>query len=542
MCSESASSEAAPVARCLMCNVGCPVAVMEAGPDQYRPDYVPHAGYAGLCGRGSVLVNLLDHPERIHEAHRHTKEGREVLALAAAAEEVAGALREADSAAILVDANYGVDTLAAVAAIASEVGAAWMPHVAPSDAGLVHGLDGTDCEFVGPEDLGGAEALLIIGDAYATHPVAAHWPFEAKTAQPRMPILVMADGCGVTTQFASAVYQPRLGSGEKAKVLDAVRTGKTGALGDGAAVLADWKTKLAEAERASIVVGADLGYADAVALGRAVAALAAETGASVCQLTTYGNAWGALRVGASAGAVCPMELLRDPPKALLVIGVDVEAALGRAAAGALLGSVEKLMYAGPMPNATSRRASLVVPAAFGFESAGRALLGPGREVRFEPLLSPPAGVPTLDELLAKMGSPAEAKADLSVRATGPEEVPCRPVEEAVDGQVLLAPAQDQIDFADGSLTRRASWPPSVRPRPVVYLGSSEAEAAGLVDAEFARVECPAGSLEVEVRVHESQRGGQARISAAFPEVRSAMGWSLEGTPVGDPAWVRIGRL
>ncbi len=539
--SSDSASDGALTARCLMCNVGCPVRVEQAGPDQYRPDYVPHAGYAGLCGRGSVLVDLLDHPARIYDAHRHTNEGREVLDLTAAAEEMAAALREADSAAVIVDANYGVDALAAVAALASEAGAAWTAHVTPGDAGLAHGLDATECQFAGPEDLGGVEALLVVGNAYATHPVAAHWPFEAKTSQPRMPILVMADGCGVTTQFATGLYQPRLGPGEKARAIDAVRTGDVAPLGADAAVLAGWKSTLADAERAAIVVGADLGYADAMALGRAVAALAKETGAKVCPLTTYGNAWGAMRVAASAGGACPMKVLRGPPKALLLVGVDLVAAMGEPAAGPILDAVEKLMYVGPMPNATSRRASLVVPAALGFESAGRALLGPGREVRFEPLLSPPAGVPTLDAVLSMMGAPADAKADLSVRATGPEEAPCRPMEEPVDGRVLLAPAVDSIDFADGSLTRQAKWPQSVRPRPVVYLGSEDAEAAGLVESDLARIEGPAGAIEAEVQVHPSQRAGQARASAAFAEVRSAMGWSVDGAPMGDPAWVSIGR-
>ncbi|MGB2615318.1 MAG: hypothetical protein WBE06_11505, partial [Phycisphaerae bacterium] len=69
--SSSASSPGRAASRCLLCSVGCPVRVIRAGPDQYLPDYVPHAGYAGLCGRGSVLVELLDHPERIREAHRH---------------------------------------------------------------------------------------------------------------------------------------------------------------------------------------------------------------------------------------------------------------------------------------------------------------------------------------------------------------------------------------------------------------------------------------------------------------------------------------
>ena len=397
MCSEP-TSDAPPAARCLLCNVGCPVRAAPAGPDRYLPDYVPHAGYAGLCGRGSVLVELLDHPGRVLEAHRHTPGGREVLATDAAARQVAETLRAAGSAAIFVDASADADAVAQVGQVAADTGAQWAVTLAASDAGLVPGLDGSGLaagSFVGPEALAAADGLLVIGNAYATHPVAAHWLFEARTTHPRMRVFAITEGCGVTAEFAGAVYQPALAPGGAARAVEAMAAGQADGLGPDGQVLKACAEALAEASDPAIVVGADLGYADAQALGKAVARLAGKVGAKVCPLTTYGNAWGAMRAGAAAGAGCPVQILKSGPKALLVIGGDPLTSMGQAAAEAAFKGVEHLMYIGPMPTATSRRASLVVPSAFVFETAGRALLGPGREVAFEPLLGPPAGVPSL---------------------------------------------------------------------------------------------------------------------------------------------------
>ena len=540
MCSRPLAEVAeAPAARCLLCNVACPVRITKGGPDRYLPDYLPHAGYAGLCGRGSVLVDLLDHPERLLGVSRRADGACRTIDLNTAMQEVSAALRADGAAAILVDGNLDLDTLAATGRLAAGLGASWSVYVPPNDAGLVHGLDAGGGTFIGPEDLAAADAILIIGNAYATHPVAAHWVFEARRARPRMPVLVIADASGVTVDFATGVFQPRLRSGENARAVAAVRTGQTEPLGPDARALATWKERLRGGKSIAIVVGAELDYADARALGTEVARLAAELGAKVCPLTTYGGAWGAVRLAASAGAVPVEKVLAGAPRTLLVMGVDLDSSLGESAAGPALGKAERLVYAGPMPNRTSRRASLVLPTAFPFESAGRALLGPGREVRFGPLLRPPAGVPTVREILAALGVAGEAPADVSAAATVAAGADGGQPEDGSPDGLLVAPAQDPFHFADGSLTRSASWPHVVRPRPVLAMAESDARAAGLVDKGRAVVEGPGGAVEVEVAVGGTQRPGQARVSAAFAEVRDMFGWTWAGRRPGSPIRARV---
>jgi len=532
-----------PAARCLLCNVGCPVRIRKGGPDRYLPDYLPHAGYAGLCGRGSVLADLLDHPDRLLNASRCTAGGCQEIDLAAAMQEAAAALRAVRpaAAAIVADGNLDLDTLAAAGRLAASVGAAWSVFVPPSDAGLVHGLDAGGGAFIGPEDLADADAILIVGNAYATHPVAAHWVFEARKVRPRMPVLVMADASGVTADYATSVFQPRLMSGEAARAVAAIRTGQTESLGPEARTLATWHERLRGGKSLAIVVGAELDYADARALGTEVARLAAELGAKVCPLTTYGAAWGAVRLAASAGAASVETILAKAPRTLLVMGVDLDSSLGRAAVGPALDKVVNLIYAGPMVNRTSRRASLVLPAAFPFEAAGRALLGPGREVRVGPLLRPPAGVPTIREILAALGSSAddETPADVSAAVTVAAGQAGGKADGGSPEGLLVAPAQDPFHFADGSLTRSAAWPQIVRPRPVLAMAEIDAQAAGLVDRGRAVVEGPGGSVEVEVAAGSTQRPGQARISAAFAEVRDMFGWTWDGRRPGEPVRARV---
>ncbi|MBM4018101.1 MAG: hypothetical protein FJ288_07185 [Planctomycetes bacterium] len=528
----------AAAARCLLCNVGCPVRVMRDGPDRYLPDYVPHAGYAGLCARGSILAELLDHPERLVAASRRSGDALAPCDTAAAVAEAA-ALRDGGPAAVIADGNHDLESIACAARLAAACGGRWAVHLPPGDAGLVASMDSSGCRFIGPEDLAGADALLVIGNVYATHPVAAHWVFEARRLRPRTPVLVMADGCGVTAEFARDVFQPRLAAGEAARAVAAVRTGRTEALGAEGKALAAWKDRLRAGKSPAVVVSAELGYADAAALGAEVAALAKELGASVCPLTTYGNAWGAMRLAAAGKAATVEQVLADPPRTLLVIGADVESALGCAAVAPALAKVSRLIYVGPMPNRMSDQASVVLPAAFAFERAGRALLGPGREVRFGPLLRPPLGVPTVGEVLAGLGGRADA-ADVSASvplaaAAAPSAASAAPE----GGGLLLAPAGDPFHFADGSLTRRASWPQAVRPRPVLAMRDADAAAAGLAEKSRAVVEGPGGSVEVEVVTSAAQRGGQARASAAFREVRNIFAWNAGGPPPGGPVRVRI---
>ena len=522
-------------ARCLLCNVGCPVRATSAGPDHYVPDYVPHAGYAGLCGRGSVLVELLDHPGRLLGACCGGPDACEPAETAAAARQVAEALRGGASSAIIVDGNTDLDTLATVGRLAADVGARWAVYVPPGDAGLVHGLDKSGCRFVGPEGLADADALLVIGNIYATHPVAAHWTFEAKRKHPRMPRLLIGDPATATAKFATGLYEPALGVGEAARAVAAIATGRTDALGPDAAALARWKGQLAAAKNPAIVVGADLGYVDARALASEVAVLAEALGAMVCPLTTCGGAWGALRVAAACGGTCPVEILSKPLDALLVIGADLASTLGAGAAPA----AANLMYIGPMPNRLSRRASIVIPAAFPFETAGRALLGPDRLVECEPLMAPPAGVSTVREVLEMAGSPGGVQAGSPAPCAAPE-MPIRTGGRAGECKgVVLALAADPVDFDDGSLTRLASWPQSVRDRPVLVMAQSDAEALGLADAEGAVIEGPGGSAEVEVVTSATHRAGQGRVSAAFAEVRDVFGWTWDGVRPGDPVCVTV---
>jgi len=536
MCSEPVTENAA--ARCLLCNVGCPVRIVRSGPDRYIPDYVPHAGYAGLCGRGSVLVEFLDHPQRLLGAERGTGDERRPIDTAAAIQEAAAALRDG-GAAIIVDGNLDLDAIAAAGRLAVERGAAWCVFVPPSDLGLVQGLDAAGCEFIGPEGLAAADALLIIGNVFATHPVAAHWVFEARAKSRRMPVLVMADGSGVTAEFATSVFQPRLAAGAAAQAVAAIRTGKTDIAGPDARGLAAWKEPLQKAKSPAIVVSAELGAADAQALGAEVARLAAEVRARVLPLTTYGNAWGALRLAAAGGAQPIEKVLAGAPRTLLVIGADLESALGKRAVGPALERTKRLIYVGPMPNRASRRAGLVLPTAFVFETAGRALLGPGCEVQMGPLLAPPAGVPTIRQILEGLGGPADARADASGKVAAGSAVngggePSGPA----DG-LVLAPAADPFHFADGSLTQLASWPPVVRPRPLLVMAESDARAANLADTGLAVIDGPAGSVEVEAVVSTAERPGQARVSAAFAEVRDVFGWTWDGPRPGEPVRVRV---
>ena len=536
---EGSSTAEATAARCLMCSVGCPVRVSRVGPDQYVPDYVSRAGYAGLCGRGSVLVELLDHPDRLRRARRGIGDAARTVSVKDAARGMAESLRRADSGVVVADGNLDLDSLAAVGRFAREAGARWTVYVPAGDAGLVHGLDASGAPLVGPDALADADAVLFVGDVFAVAPVAAHWIFEARDANPRMRRLVLAGGDTATAKFATAQFEPPLETAGVASALAAVRSGRTDGLPDDAAALAAWKDQLRSADRPAIVVTAELGYADGRALADEVAALAAETGARLCPITACGNAWGAMRAASAGGGACPAEILRTGADVVLAVGCDLLPAYGATIGSSLLDGAEEAVYVGPMASRTAERASLVIPVAFTFETAGRALLGPDRLVEFEPLMRPPAGVPTVAEILEMAGTPGEGPADVSA----PCEAPV--LADAVGGRardckgIVVAPASDAVHFDDGSVTGRAAWPQAVRPRAVLALAASDAEAAGLSEGHAAVLEGPGGSAEVSVVVRPGQRAGQGWVSRGFAEVRDAFGWSWDGPRPGEPVCMGV---
>jgi len=130
----------------------------------------------------------------------------------------------------------------------------------------------------------------------------------------------------------------------------------------------------------------------------------------------------------------------------------------------------------------------------------------------------------------KVAAASEAAAEAVADAPG--------VRADADG-LVLAPAADPFHFADGSLTRLASWPPVVRPRPALVMAESDARAANLADTDLAVVDGPAGSVVVETVTSAAARPGQARASAAFAEVRDMFGWTWNGPMPGEPVRVRV---
>jgi hypothetical protein len=538
MSSPEAAAATEATARCLMCSVGCPVRALRVGPDQYVPDYVPRAGYAGLCGRGSVLVELLDHPDRLRRARRGSDGSAKTLDLNAAAAAMAETLRRGASAVLVAAGDLDIDALTGLGRLARDADARWTVAVPPGDAGLVHGLDASGAAVVGPEAVADADAVLLVGDVFAAEPVAAHWVFAARDANPRMPRLVVAGGDTATAKFATAQVEPPLEAGGFADVVAAVRTGQGDAPHVTAAV-AGWKDQLAAAAKPAIVVTAELGYADGRALADEVAALASETGAMLCPLTACGNAWGAMRVAAAEGGACPAEMLREGPDAVVAVGCDLPSAYGATIASPVLERAKEVVYVGPMTNRTAARASLVVPAAFPFETAGRALLGPDRLVDFSPLMAPPAGVPSVAAILDMAGVPGDGPADVSAPCETPAMAGATGGRAGDCKGVVVAPASDAVQYGDGSVTGRAAWPQAVRPRAVLAVAASDAEAAGLSEGHPAVLEGPGGSAAVDVLVRPGQRAGQAWVSRGFADVRDAFGWSWDGHRPGEPVRMEV---
>lgn len=530
---------------CLFCSLGCRAGLRLGGPDQYVPDYGEGAGedYAGLCARGSMLAELTNHRDRLLWPLVAGKE----TSMADAVRRAAEALRVAavnGRPMAFIDGNADLASLAQAAAALGKL----LPkdrmafYVPPADAELVAGCETSGAGTTAPKALRDADAILIIGNPFATHPVVAHWVLDRAKAAARGPLMVLDVRSGVTSAYATeaAVIPP----GQEHVALAAMgkALGVRGCDADtsdiDAVTLGGWARTLSEASRPVVVVAAECGRAARwFEVGLLAGEIARASGGTLLPLTVYGGALGAARLSARLGladfgTLCTLAS-ESPGEVALCLGEGLADRLG---GGRRCVAAMSLAPTGGEPCDTA------LPLAWAFETGGPVLLPGMGLVTSEAAIRPPAGVPTLSELaVALAGEPGTAVTDFAdlppARREGGDGPDLSPMTAAGDGQgPVVVLAGDGVNFADGSVTRRVSFAAKVLGEPTLALSRAEALALGVGDGRQVRVAASGAELVARVEVQQEQAQGQAVLSGAYPESQRLVSAACGGA---GPAPVRV---
>ncbi|MFH1570502.1 MAG: hypothetical protein ABIL09_21105, partial [Gemmatimonadota bacterium] len=208
--------------RCLLCSLCCPVTV-EYDRAGGLAVSAPGGSSTGLCGRGSCLAELAQHPQRLQEARRHNgkPERLSLQAAATAFNDMLAAVGEAPVA-VVVDGNLPCEDIAAV----HQWSRTWWGkavvavHLPPTDLDFIEGLSASRARVLHPSELAGCDGAVVVGDALRTHPALGRAFLSWKYGHPNALLLTIDTHATVTSHFGGV--QLRAVPGAQAQALRAV--------------------------------------------------------------------------------------------------------------------------------------------------------------------------------------------------------------------------------------------------------------------------------------------------------------------------------
>lgn len=535
--------------RCSLCSLACFLRLSESPHGYLEPDYrtdVPELR-RGVCNRGNMTAELLAHIRRIDAAKFCGEETRQVP-LEEAIRSLAGTV-QASRTTLLIDGNLPAEDIAAALALAagSHGKIAASVYLPTEDEMVLEGLAASRARLLTPENLAECDAILIVGDAFATHPVISKPVHALRKRNVRTPLVVLDSLPGRTSIFATHPLLVRPGT--ESRVLAAL-AGKSGVrdlgvlscevgraasesgLPEGA--LAAAAAAVAGAKKLGVLVRAEIGKAanwDQIGLLSGLIASAKAGGVTAC--LTYGNALGAYRLARAAGA-----RLDQPGETVIVLGTDVVSVLSRQECNRTLDGIRTLVAAAQLPTLTLGAADVVLPLAFNFEAGGTTVTGSGEVITVESLAEAPGEAVPAGELVMRLAHAmglrgVERKVDRSVLETMPE-VDVRAIIERGHPQVAKAPegaflavtASDAIHFHTGGRTSHCEWPKYMAPNPVATMNVDDAGPLGIKSGDEVLLVSNEGEGRATAEVVKTQAAGVVAVSSGFAEMRRLFPWNM----------------
>jgi len=552
-------AETVKTTRCLLCSLACPLALDTSSIGssgevltEYVADDVVTQGR--LCYRGHYLAEMATHPLRLTAAAL----GGAPVSLAKAIAEIAAALHRAGvSAALVVDGNLATEDIVSALllgkrVVGTDLVAVYLPA---TDAAMLRGL-APDVPLLSLEALGRCRAFLVVGDAFATHPVLSRLVLEARQER-KAPLFAMDCLPNHVSGFAHQFLRVRPG-GEAAALAAICRLAgaplapeSAWAEGQSASALAAMAgldepalrpvaDTLRRSAPAALLLAPVAGrMANVRAAAAATSSLASACGGQVLPLFNYGNAVGAARAASAVGART-LEAMMDAVRqgkvsVLLALGLDLLRVLPEADAEVLRARVGLLAVGAAFYGRSTAAAWAVVPLAMWFEGEGSIFAAGGARLAVGAAIPPPSGALSAralcERLASEMGAvlPPAPNLDGFNVFVGEPTVPVLP--EVGEAGLKLVAKADVPDFHAGEISRALAWPRHLEPEPEVCLGPAEARAQGLARGAKVIVRASGREAAARVRIASDIPAGMATISAAFPETRSLF---ARRTLAGEP--------
>jgi len=531
----------------------------------YQPDY-PAGGWTDgrLCPRGHYAAELIDHRDRVNRAYSREDSELKPISPDQGLDLLAGHLKKAASpaeTAFLLDGNLLCEDIAAGIRFAQDVvtTANVAVYVPPADEELVQGAEASGATMLRPEDFAECDVVLVVGDPFATHPLTAGPMLEARNALRGNRLIVLDSIRGVTTKFATdvIVIPPGGEAAAIAALAQALGVLPKEARDVPAANVPDAEIqKVAEAvkkaKKCAAVISAPSGHGQGIAATTLLLGKIASAG--LLPLTTYANAFGAVRIAHHLKAMPVAELLgaldEGHIKLLAVAGLDPLRALGEPLIGSALDQVEQLVHLTSLLTGFSRRADMILPLGLWFEVGGTLLAANGERLEIAVIQAPPQGARALRDILAQVtpalpgqaALPGLEPADLEARVTADVGALLRTIPAplaAGEGECIVVATADASGFADGAVTSKLAWPALVDAQAKVRIHASPRSVGGSPPqtATDAGIQASDQGLVldqnycVRIRTHEKELAlpaeltddvpaGVAAVSLVFPETRA----------------------
>ncbi len=529
--------------RCTLCPAGCALALTRSGPDTWRTEY-PLTGGAGLCPRGGAIGELVGHQLRIvAPATRH--DGRlRPTAMSSAIGDVLDAADEGLT--VMLDGNVPAEQIISVAGWRRRwPGLKVCLVLEPAEEQLLLGTEASGAAYLCSADLAGCDGFVIVGDAFAANPVCSRGVFDRRRAEPRTPIVVIDPGAGTSSKFAS--HCPAVAPGGEltavAQLASSMGVDVTSVAPSepADASVAAAGVAVAGCKRLGVILAAEHGRGAAWRqIGYLAGRLAIAAGGGVAVQTSSANALAAVRLARRCGLVPLAEAVEGHDEVRITIGCDPIGMLGRP-------DVQVLAAAAALPNVTTDAASIVLPVAMTCEYAGTYLLDGAKRTWVAPVLAPPAGVPTADDLIGALAlasgirpEPVElTEADLARLDVSPPPFAAEP---PVPTGVTLLLGRCGDHAGSGALTGHAAWQAAVQPIPELRIAPDDARRAGIEN--FATVTVRAGrrSLRAAARVTPDVPDGVVVLPEGFAQTRALLAGRVDvdsGAVVAEPATVDV---
>jgi len=531
--------------RCTLCPAGCELHVAPSGPDTWRGE-PPRTCGQGLCPRGSALVELLTHRNRILSPFRRVDGQAHAADLASALRAILNAARGKELV-LLMDGNVPWEEMTAAAGRCR----AWPQArlclvIEPADEQLLLGTEAGGAEYLSSVQLADCDGFLVVGDVFSANPACARGIHDCRKAKPRAPVVVIDPAAGIASKFAThrvdvapgmelaAVLSVAAQAGIKLEGLTATPRQEVPPAAPAGQAIVDCK-------RLGVVIAADYGRCDDWRqIGYAAGRIAKSLGGGVAPQTVGANALAAVRLAKKLETISLAEAMSPGQVVRVAIGCDVLGMLGWR-------NGDVFAAASPLPSCTTGAAQVVLPVAMTGELGGTYLLDGGSASEVAALLPLPAGVLTPAGIVAALADEAGA------RKTGHLED--APLPERIDPGAGVAGASPGVPEAPvlliarkamhsgcGSLTRHASWPSAIQSLPELRVAPPDARQMGLKNLDVAAVAAGGGSVRARVRLSPELSCGRYVLSDGFPAARALVPSVInlkEGVVAATPAAARV---